>query len=206
MGLASGSILQGSLWSSVFGQRIIVTRHYRFDGAGIPGQTIPEALDEVQKLLYNNGLNDVLDKYLACMPTNVNVDFSRVQVLRPTRSVLFDTLIAEPGTWGAACTTANLAGTVTSRTFFSGRNQVSVTHVGPVAPNAYATGLLTNDYRTALDDFGDAFDNPVDGALTIGGILWPCILHPDGTTNDLLSHVVGTTLRTMRRRNVGQGS
>jgi len=205
MGLANGDKIRASIFSSIFGQRIILTRVYDFIGAGLPGQTVPEALFEAGKLLFDNGANDVLDKYIACMPTNLSIDFWRMQVIKPTRSVLVDEVVAGTGGYGDVATTANTAGTITFRTDFAGRNQVSTVHVGPLPVNAFDNGALNNLYRTALAGLGDVLDQGIDGALFIGGILAPIILHPDGTKDNIFSHVVGTKVRTMRRRTVGYG-
>lgn len=205
MGLSNNDVLQCSFRMSIYGQRLLIVRHLLFQGAGLQNQTIPEALEVLADgLVLNNNL-DWFDKIRPALPSNLSVDSFRTQRVRPERSVMHEKIIAQGGTYGTAAKTANIAAGLTFRTAKGGRNQVSTVHFGPVPDMAYENGRLLQTYVNVLAEVGDILTQPIDFTVGLGGIMYPCILHRDGNTDIIRSHVVQNTLRTMRRRTVGVG-
>jgi len=148
--------------------------------------------------------------YLACLPSQYELDSIRGQIIAPNRRVYSETLRGVPGTHLDTLETANLASVITLRTAFAGRNQVGNKHIGPI-PSSGAVmtlGELTGAYKTLLTTLAGALMASIVPA-GIAAVARPCIYHPDGAvppnTDWVESAIVGETVRVMRRRTVRLG-
>jgi len=67
MPVHSGDIVLVSLAGECFGQRILLTHHYRMSGAGAPLVPTSEGLDLMLESL-NGGNTLLMTRYKACLP------------------------------------------------------------------------------------------------------------------------------------------
>lgn len=192
-------------------QRILLTHHYQITAITPPVDYDVAAQVLATALRGGVGGGDLIEtKYLACLPTTYELDFIRVQKVKPTRLVVKDTLRGVPGTHEDEANTGNLAGTITLRTDFAGREQVSTKHIGPIptSDGVNQNGELSAPFKVKLQTLGTALLQSYSDLVT-GITFTPVILHPtdiDPPDTDVLkSGIVGSQTRVMRRRTLRFG-
>ncbi len=192
-------------------QRILLTHHYQITAITPPVTYDNAALVLATALRGGVGGGDLVEsKYLACLPDTYELDFIRVQKVKPIRLVVKDTLRGVPGTHVDGADTGNLAATITLRTDFAGREQVSVKHIGPIptSDTVNQLGELSAAFKVTLQTLGTALLQ--SWSDLVGGLTFtPVILHPTDIdppdTDELKSGIVGQQTRVMRRRTLRFG-
>lgn len=207
MPVNSGDIILVSVFGRCFGQRIMLTHHYRASGAGAPTVPTSAGLDAILDVLGPGGDVDLRAAYLACLPPDYEVDFARAQVVWPTRSA-FVTSEGWDGNGGNASGTesSNQTGVITLRTENAGRDQISNKHIGPLPSAAQVNGFLSDPYEALLSTLA----NKLLQAFIVDDIdltLTPVIYHrnKEPRYNALVGKRINDTVRTQRRRTVGLG-
>jgi hypothetical protein len=186
-------------------QRFMNTFGYVVSSVGSSIQQ-SDAFDAIRaKLCVAGGF---MDKYKACLPSNVNALELWFQVIYPTRYIKYIRGDLSTGSLGSgAAWTSNLTQVITRRTDRAGRKFHSSLYL-PVDSSNDATedGLLTGGQKTILNQFAALVDDDV--VTTSPAIeLTPSILHkpltvlPDPITDAFAQPEV----RVMRRRTVGRG-
>lgn len=149
---------------------------------------------------------------LNVLPSDWTADRIETQRVAPKtqRTVTVTTLWAGPGQRGAS-NTANLAQVVTRRTSFSGRSQVSDVHL-PVSTAVadIVDGVLSAGQKAALEAWAPhLYGNLVllGGTCTLAPVIYHRKVDPLVQSNwdEITSYIVQSTVRTMRRRNIGVG-
>jgi len=193
------------------GQRILLTTTYKITVVPVPTDATVFVNAAIEAVRAGVGGGDLIEtKYRACLPVEYELDSIRGQIIAPNRRVYSETLRGVPGTHADGMETANLAGVITLRTAFAGRNQVGNKHIGPI-PSAGAVmvlGELTGAYKTLLGTLATALMAQLV-PVGIAAVARPVIYHPDGAvppnTDWVESAIIGETVRVMRRRTVRVG-
>jgi len=193
------------------GQRILLTTTYKVTTVADPTEVnafCEEVLDEVCN---GAGGGDLVEsKYLACLPSQYDLQTVRCQIIAPNRRVYYERIRNQPGTHAENMETTNLAGVITLRTDFAGRNQVGNKHIGPLPATGavMSAGELTGAYKTLLGTLATALMSNLTLAA-IGAVAKPVIYHGGDTvpplTDWIKTAIVGETVRVMRRRTVRLG-
>lgn len=211
MAVLLNDIAQLSLRGVIAGQRIIMVRTYRCSAPSAGTTTYTEDMQALIAKVSADSLGGIRGRYLSLLPTAFSLSEIRAQVIYPTRRVLVSvTQTGQNGSNEGSGNVTNLAGVITFRTALSGRKQISNVHVGPIPPDAISAGSLDAAYRLPMTELKDL----LTAVLTPTGFdvaSWtPCVYHraavaPAPRYDDILTGVVQTTARVMRRRTVGVG-
>lgn len=211
MAVTLNDIVQLSMRGVIAGQRIIMVRTYRCSAPSSSTTTYTEDMQALIAKVSSDALGGIRGRYLSLLPTAFTLSDIRAQVIYPTRRVLVSTTqTGQNGSNEGSGNVTNLAGVITFRTALSGRKQVSNVHIGPIPSDVISAGSLDAAYRLPMTELKDL----LVAVLTPTGFdvaSWtPCIYHRTGATpalrsDDILTGVVQTTARVMRRRTVGVG-
>lgn len=190
---------------TLFGQRIMSTFGYV-----VESQTGSNQDDDAFTALRNKlcELGGLVDKYLACLPSQYVKGQIWIQDIQPTRIVkrVF-TNIAAGATSGEVAETANIAGTILRRGDFANRRNVSVLHLpSPTTVNWIDQGNFTVQALTAYQALADKII--LDQATTVPVVNYaPSILPKTaaGLPVPITSANAQDIVRTMHRRTVGLG-
>jgi hypothetical protein len=206
MPLVAGDIVQVTVRSLVGGQTVLWLNNYRvFSTAST--DTVLEDLAQLAVAFSATTTPLPLFYYRRVISTDTVISAVRAQRVRPTRSVFFENPVGVNGLGSGNCQTINVAATYTRGTELAGRNQISVSHIGPISPNDYASGLLSGGFVTKLGDLAARMTE--DFFTTAPDISYrPVVLHKLGfqpSSTDIETYRLGATSRTMHRRTVGIG-
>lgn len=205
MALPLGAIVEVTYLSTLFSQRIMNVLHYVVTNESTTVSPVQE-MEDLAGTFAANGVGDILPAYLACLPENLVVDLVRCQAILPTRYRAINQVINEQGLLGTA-STANVQGSITKTTTFSGRDQIGSIHL-PLASESISGGLVTGGTRTLMDALADELKVTVTEDVG-GGAYAPVLFHRNPLTvprYSLITEMVPqTTSRVMRRRTVGLG-
>lgn len=205
MGLLNNDIVQITWRGSCFGQRILLTHHYKILGDYNAATSIAQDLDDITNNIHPLGANDKTTVYLACLPPQYNLIEIRAQRIRASRSAYRAQGNAFPGTHASPATVANDSACVTLRTENAGRSQVSNKHIGPIPDAVSAAGVLTPAYKLLLSSLGSALVTAF-APVGSGSIVTPVVFNRTLLTSDVLNtYIVGEQSRVQRRRTVGLG-
>lgn len=206
MPLTVGDTVQISYSGRCFNQRILFTHNFRVSETTSSAPATEITLDIAE--FFSDAANPLREKYLACLPPQYTLDEVRAQVLYPLRLPYASVPLGVPGEGQDAAETTNLAACFTLHTALTGRDQIAVSHIGPISSVHAASGVWTASILGALIDLADECTNTyaITAALTT---LVPVVLHKGANANPRYHDVVGfriqQTVRTMRRRTVGRG-
>lgn len=204
-----GDIYQVAAVGRAFGQRILLTHHYRLTAIN-PAVSESDARDSLAIGVWNGvGGGDVLETtYLACLPPEYTLDYWRVQMVGPVRRAYVNFDRSTPGTHLASARTVNLGAALTLRSDGAGRHEHGTKHIGPIPEgNTVMTdGLLTPAYKAIVNTFGlSLLSHVIDAAI---GADWTPIIYNKGAVPGFeipINNTVGDTVRVQRRRTVGLG-
>jgi len=192
-------------------QRILLTTTYKVTTVPDPTEVdvfCGACIDEVRA---GGGGGDLIESdYLACLPSEYELDSIKCQIIAPNRRVYYEQLRGTPGTHADVMETTNLAGVITLRTDFAGRDQVSNKHIGPLPAtgNVMTLGSLTGAYKTLLTTLATSLMSQLV-PVGIAAVCKPVIWHNDEAvppnTDWIETAIIGETVRTMRRRSVRLG-
>lgn len=215
MPVAVNDYFLATLEGNCYGQRIMFTHTYRCSDNGGGAVTENAASLALITALMPGGVNDIVTKYRACLPSVYELTRVKVQKIWPVRFRYYFATVSlfgshfEPGHY------TNLAGIVTLTSRLAGRGEIANKHVGPHpdGPTASVGGVLTVAYKTLLDQFAQTLEVEIpSGPGTMK--FMPIILHRQLDVNghiigmsstDVFMHSIGETVNTMSRRTVGRG-
>lgn len=209
---AVGDIYQVSAAGTIFGQRVLLTQNYIIvaQDASAPDNVVSTSLNlKVSGVAVLGG--DVLEsKYLALLPPEYTLDFWQAQKVYPIRQAYRRLARAVAGTHAASTEATNQAAVITLRTDTAGRSQIANKHIGPIPQDVAVqdSGLLTAAYKALMTTFANALLEQIDLDIDLNTVsLYPCIYHVGEvpTSSPLTNHVIGDTVRVMRRRTVRVG-
>lgn len=214
--VVGNSVCQVTLISTLFGQTVMNTFHYRLDLSGGNVAAGSAFLSDFNDALNAGG--GLFEQYILCLPTqalNIHADF---QWIDPDRFIK-RTFVVNP-TGGAAhvCTTPNLAAVLELRGNIASRRSVGTKHLPGLGGTAVAAGIVQAELRAQIQELGDqAVLDVAVGGRTMRPIVFgrarPSYTKPDGTVvpalpksyKDVTGYVDQATARVMRRRTVGLG-
>lgn len=187
-------------------QTIMNTFHYRIFNMPAGGQTVAQVYVHLED--YFEAAGGIIEKYLACLPTNYSLDVMWVQCVGPTeRYVKTTALQGLDGTGVGEARTSNLAGVITRTTEKSGRSQVSALHLPIGGDDTWlAGGSLQPAVRLAMAALCTELVKDTGDPPNL--VLDPVIYHgppPFAAADFIVKAVPQDTARVMRRRTVGLG-
>jgi len=194
-----------TLRGSVFNQLILNTFYYRVAYLATPGTT-----NAKQGVLqgYLNTVGGFIDKFLAALPSDYNLDRLDIQKVGPYRTITLNQTFASNGLNGFNVGQANTAMSIERRGELARRFDVGrVQLVGSDDTSWINQGVLQAAAKTACANFG-AQMVAAQGTLGSTDTFIPVLSRISGGTRintDILLYEVQTTARTMRRRTVGVG-
>jgi len=193
-----------SFMGRCFGQRIILTLWYRYQGDTLGTSRTQDMLDLIAELL-PAGTVDVQTDYMKVLGGDFKLEEVRAQFIAPTRYAYV--AVATPGVigLGGAATVANDSAALTLRSELGGRDQTATKHVGPIPDNFSDEGLLTPAATTKLTALAVKLTTQV--TLGAGPEKWiPIIYHKaTQTSTSVIAARIGAQSRVQRRRTVGLG-
>lgn len=206
MGLLNNDVVQVTWIGSCFQQRILLTHTFVILGDYNAATSVTQDLNDILNNIRIGGAFDKTTSYLACLPPQYALDAMRAQRIRAVRSSYVQQVVAAaPGTWAGAATVANDSAAITLRTANAGRNQRATKHIGPVADNMSAAGLLVVAAAPPLTSLGNALIQAF-APVGSGSVVTPVIFHRASNTWDVTDRfILGDQSRTQRRRTVGLG-
>lgn len=203
--IAAGDRVDVTIIGSFLGQRCMSKFCYGLSSVtGINSQSLFFNALHVQIL----AANKLLDKFLACCVIDYVALQVWYQVISPARYAQYKkTLTGKVGGFEGNALTPNLAGVITRRGDLGNRKNVSSLHV-PIGTTdtCMQDGVLTTNLEEALDALGDQMLAPIV-TTSVVTTLDPVINNGIGATDftPITDVFAQPTVRTMRRRNVGQG-
>jgi len=206
MALAIGDLIRVDYRGTCYGQRIILTTAYKVTVAFAAGGTVSNDLATILTTVGIGGVDDVPNKYLACVQNAYTLEEVRAQVIWPTRSAYRSVFyVADNAGSGGVGTVANDAAAITFRGPLAGRKNVSTKHIGPVPDSVSANGLLTNPYKVKLQALIDQLFTTLTPADNPGRCI-PVILNKTPGQSVVWTDArIGNQSRVQRRRTVGLG-
>lgn len=206
--LALNDIIQVSYLGTVFSQRFMMVTTWRVNDLAAPGEYLVD-MQSIASHFASTAAGKPLVPYLNLLATNATVDVVRAQRIYSPRSAFVEEEVGEAGTSAqGAANTANIAAVVTRKSDNAGRDQLSNTHIGPLATLSVSSGNIQPATIADLELFGLEWleEQVIPGASGIE--LMPVVFHANAavpTSDDLRTVTVNPRARTMRRRTVGVG-
>lgn len=206
MGLLNNDVVQVTWRGECFGQRILLTHNYLILGDYNAATSVTQDLTDILNQVKAAGAFDVTTSYLACLAPDYTLHFMRAQRIKAIRSSYVEQVVAAlPGTWAGAATVANDSAALTLRTASAGRSQRATKHIGPIADNASAAGLIVVGMGPKLTALGNKLIQAFAPAGS-GSVVTPIIYHRGTGTFDVTDRfILGDQSRVQRRRTVGLG-
>lgn len=193
-----------------FNQEIQLTHHYRL--IVVPADTEVSTITTfiINEARGGAGGNDQLEgEYLDLLPADYLLTQWSGQMVYPNRYAKKFQTRDVAGTNAGATETANQSCVITLQSDYSGRDQVSNKHIGPLPQTAgvQVNGLISAGYKALMFalrvQLSMRFEN-IGGTIQLD----PVIYHRTGVGGHFDNITDGyeqTTVRTMRRRTVGVG-
>lgn len=199
--ISNGAVLQTLFRGTLYGQDVMNTFHYVYDGPVIPSGLLA--------LINISSVNATMQANMALWRDCVSADVIDmrivVQWIFPLRFRAFTTPMVPNIGNGGASLTANTASVVTLVADQASRHGIGNKHLPGLPTGSLDNGFLTNGQVVSNQDFGTAMASSILGFM--GGALHPVIYNRAAPASSLL--VVGAevnpTVRVQRRRTVGLG-
>jgi hypothetical protein len=208
MPLAVDDVLQITYECRLASQVILSVLHARVDTAPSGSPTTEAALQDLADKCADETAMDFLAKYIAATVTDFTFVRVLVQRVKPTRSIYFESPIAETGVIGAANYAADSAISFKKRTTTVGRKGIGRMQLAGFGVNQITSGVVDSGF---IGGVGGDLAAAMAGTFT-GGIAYPSGVYrwclPAGGADhafDIFDVVVQDTARTMHRRTVGLG-
>lgn len=196
----NGAIMAVAFQGTLYGQQIMTTFHYRYEGPVIAsGQTFLQTFIGVNaQMQANQGL------WRACISADCVSLEAAGQWIWPLRYRAYRVPMAGPtGDMGSA-NASNTASVITLIADEATRHGVGNKHLPGLAGGNQDQGFLTNPQIVANTDFSTAMATSVP---LLGGVMQPVIYNRanPAASLDVVGAEVNQTVRVMRRRTVGLG-
>jgi len=209
MPLGVNDVIHVTFKGTLFSQTILTGFSYKVSATSSTGSISQDQLDIATA--FGNAGFDLNLKMRALQTADYSFQEVHVQRILPVRMAksIYDTG-GLAGQHAGTCETPNIAATLTRKTAFAGRKQLSTLHIAGLPSSEVTAGALENAFQLLLLSFGqETVDNQIitpsgGGAITLA----PVIVHrPLGATNydDIVDVDINELCRTMRRRTVGLG-
>jgi len=205
MPLAVNDIIQMTVGGLKDEQNILNIFYFRCTTAASTG-TPAENLLSLSEHLWDDAVGIWYNAWLNCMPDDYTLQFTRFQVVAPTRGAYSEQLQVYAGTIDVSpIETANLSWVFLKQSELAGRRGVGPTHMLLPSMLWAANGKLTSEGEAARAALRGVIPNVV--TVAAGGVYEPVIYHPGFSPNwTRISHVTQKQeIRTMSRRTVGRG-
>lgn len=196
----SGAVMQVTLRASMYGQDVMNTLHYRYDGP-----VIASGLTYLTTFIGVNAQMQALQGlWRAQMSGDVVSCIVIGQWITPLRYRAFNTAqAAATGTLGVGAT-ANVASCLTLVADRASRHGVGNKHLFGLPIDAMDLGALTPGQKALVDTLGVAMVSPIPHT---GGVMQPIIFNRalPGDSMEVIGHITNPLVRVQRRRTVGVG-
>ena len=178
---------------------------------GLSGLTPPLTQAQAFTVLHAKltAYDNLIYRYLACLCPEFEINEVWYQVISPSRyaKYTFTSGLGVGTLAGNHAYSPNQAVVILRRGDFGSRSNVSTLHV-PIGqtPGCQANGLFGADVETPLSSLADYIKSQVTTTGT--ATVWDPVINNGPNVGDLspiVSTAVKSTIRTMRRRTVGQG-
>ena len=207
MALAQFDVVQVSIRSTLFDQRILNILHYVVN---VPhtGSDLDQLKDIATSIANDTGSQPIVSTLLALFSPELQIDDIRAQKVYPTRTIYQQTAVGQNGTNVAGVKTANTAMSFTKRSETPGRKGIGRIQLAGIGDGYMVAG------KWDLAGIGAevlAVRNALVGTYTTATTpitLVPCIFNPTGAPSHyspVLSFDFEDTVRTMHRRTLRLG-
>lgn len=202
---AVGQIYAVNFELVMFGQRLLNTFKYRLDTLPVAAST-KQVCDAANTALQT--INNLKDKYLNAVPTQVLLNNIVIQTIYPTRARREVYALSQSGLWLGAAIVANTAISIerfgeTATRHSIGRVQLPASNQSVDVNNGV---LQAAGYITALNNFKTQMLAQLMLAAPVGTLTPVLVRSPvDGNYEYLNGTTLQLTSRVMRRRTVGVG-
>lgn len=204
--VSDGAVCEVTIVGRVFEQRCLTILHYQLI---LPsqGQTIDGnlAINQFNATLNTIGAGSLIGSYAACMAASYSFEAITYQWMYPTR---YRRVNAPPavvqGSTGLNCRQTNIAVAVNRFTENAGRGTTGTLHLPAVPDEWQAGGRLDG----GLDEYNNFGTQSRTVSQLPNNVAMNPIIFSKGTplfSKAVIGHIVGSELRTMRRRTVGRG-
>jgi len=207
MALAQFDVIQVSIRSTLFDQRILNILHYIVNVAHT-GSTGDQLKDIATSIANDTGSQPIISTLIALFSPELLIDDVRAQRVYPARTIYYQTDVSQAGTNIAGCKTSNVAMSLTKRSETPGRKGIGRIQLAGIGDGYMVAG------KWDLGGIGAevlAVRNALVGSYTTAATpitLVPVIFNPTGAP-DHYSVVTNVdfedTVRTMHRRTVRLG-
>lgn len=196
----TGSVVLVTFRGTLFGQDVMNTFHYRWDG--------PVLASGLTALIALIGTNPQMQANMALWQNCISEDVVDCRVIGqwifPLRYRQYNTVMAAPTGSGSPCGTANVASVITLVADRASRHGVGNKHLPGLPLSSQEQGFLTNGQKVANTDFANAMAATV---VMLGGIFQPVIYNRvnPAASMEVIGAEENLTVRVQRRRTVGLG-
>lgn len=214
--IAGNSVCQLTLRSTLFGQEVMNTFHFRLD---LAGGALPDGA------AFLSDFNDMLavadtfyDTYMLTLPVQCQNIYADLQWIDPDRLMMRSFVVGPQGATVHVPTTANLASALELRGDIADKRSIGTKHIPGLGGVAVAAGIVQAALIAELANFGIQATLPVGiGGRTMTPIIFGRaraqytdkhgVVHPPigKSYRPITAFRVQTTARVMRRRTVGVG-
>jgi hypothetical protein len=207
MGQPVGSILEYSVVGQVNGQKTLTVLHYEVSAPSAVGDPNLETNLFMAELEPLGSLN-IISTYLSACSSAWTLIETRGQFVGPNRFSYANHPFGLAGSIGSDCRAQNVAGVITKRTLYTGRDQIGSVHMPGVPVSEYAGGEITAGQITRYLAIAAKLTQTVvvpTGGGTYIPVLWHRTQQFPSWSNRVQYTIVQPELRVMRRRTVGLG-
>lgn len=204
-GLNGNDVVGIQIHGTIFGQRTISTWWYRVLVPSTSASYITALTHVVSN--FDAGADSPGPAFSLAAPQNWTWNFTRGQVVSPTRKIYVESVVGQPGQIAEDATTPNLQGSITRRSELGTRRNISSLHSVALPPTGQVDGLLSAGYKALLATVATKSLNILDwvgDAVELQPIVWGPAT-PTDTTRAITSTIVQDQVRTLNRRTVGRG-
>lgn len=198
--ISAGAMMGIRFQGSLFGQMVMNTFNYRYDGP-----IIANGLTFLNNLLTINATMQAnCAIWQDCISSDVTDNRIIGQWIFPLRYRLYNAPMANATGTGGPASTANVASVVTLVSDLASRHGVGNKHLPGLPVDSQTQGFLTNPQLVNNGFLGVAMASPI---TILGGVLTPVIYNRTSPSSSL--EVIGSEqnnrVRVQRRRTVGLG-
>jgi hypothetical protein len=215
MALPVGNIMEYKIGYTVNGQKCLNVLHFNADEP-TSGDTIPDITDSFLATNSNSNPGTIIDSMRALMGANAQINLVTAQLIYPQRWRMSSTTVAFTGNGTLPCQAQNVQASVQKKGDIADKHNIGAMHLGGLAAEFWANGLLTAGAFTLLEDLAAALLVPLEDGL--GTATYELVMpkkRPIPNTDPIRYEIFGYTLvtqtiprqelRTMRRRTIGVG-
>lgn len=207
MPVAINDILEYTIQSTLYNQRVMTVLHFRVFLAMTDTNPITNAATFLTRVA-PAGPFDLITGYRALISSDLTVNFHTAQYINPVRYVRQLATLTLGGTVASTSLTANTSAVISKTCQIAGRSNRGNIHIPGVPSNSYTSGSVIAGYLANMQTWANLTLAPItEGGA--GGAWQQVIFHrnPAAPTRftDVFAMQPQATMRVMRRRTVGVG-